>query len=265
MNQKFDSFHNKVVVVTGASRGIGRAIAAAFAGERAHVVLVAHSAENLSLAAQDISAASGQSVVTCASDLRTEAGCTKVAALVQETFGRCDILVNSAGATHAGAFLDLPDDTWADGFALKFFACVRMCRLLWPMLSEAQGHVVNIIGGAARTPDPDFLIGGSVNAAMHNFTKGLSGLGKRHGVNVNAILPGLTETERVTQLFEQRAKANGTTAAEIRQSLMAKDGLQRLGTPEDMAALALFLCSPAARHIQGTAVACDGGATPGLY
>jgi len=136
MNQKFDSFHNKVVVVTGASRGIGRAIAAAFAGERAHVVLVAHSAENLSLAAREISAASGQSVVTCASDLRTEAGCAKVAALVQETFGRCDILVNSAGATHAGAFLDLPDDTWADGFALKFFACVRMCRLLWPMLSE---------------------------------------------------------------------------------------------------------------------------------
>jgi NAD(P)-dependent dehydrogenase (short-subunit alcohol dehydrogenase family) len=75
----------------------------------------------------------------------------------------------------------------------------------------------------------------------------------------------MTETERVTQLFEQRARANGTTAAEIRQSLMAKDGLQRLGTPEDMAALTLFLCSPAARHIQGTAIACDGGATPGLY
>jgi len=265
MNQKLDHFHNKVVVVTGASRGIGRAIASAFASEGAHVVLVAHSAENLSLATQDIASASGKTVVTCASDLRTEGGCSKVATLVQEKFGRCDILVNSAGATRAGAFLDLPDDAWGDGFALKFFACVRMCRLLWPMLSDVQGHVVNIIGGAARTPDPDFLIGGSVNAAMHNFTKGLSGLGKRDGVNVNAILPGMTETERVTQLFEQRARANGTTAAEIRQSLMAKDGLQRLGTPEDMAALTLFLCSPAARHIQGTAIACDGGATPGLY
>ena len=89
---------------------------------------------------------------------------------------------------------------WQDGFALKFFGCVRLCRLFWPLLKTAHGHVVNIIGGAARTPDPEFLIGGSVNAAMHNFTKGLSGLGKRDGVNVNAILPGMTETERVEQL-----------------------------------------------------------------
>ncbi len=105
--------------------------------------------------------------------------------------------------------------------------------------------MVNVIGGAARTPDPEFLIGGSVNAAMHNFTKGLSGLGKRDGVNVNAILPGMTETERVEQLFRQRAEAGGTSVEEVRTSLIAKDGLARLGKPEDVAALALFLCSGA--------------------
>jgi len=100
---------------------------------------------------------------------------------------------------------------------------------------------------------------------MHNFTKGLSGLGKREGVNVNAILPGLTETDRVGHLFAQRAAASGRSMEEERQSQIDREGLNRLGSPEDVAALALFLCSDAARHIQGTAIAVDGGGTPGLY
>jgi 3-oxoacyl-[acyl-carrier protein] reductase len=132
-------------------------------------------------------------------------------------------------------------------------------------LTTAGGHVVNIIGGAARTPDPGFLIGGSVNAAMHNFTKGLAGQGKRDGVNVNAILPGLTETGRVEQIFKQRAAGSGKTIDEERAAQVEREGLNRLGTPEDVAALAVFLCSESARHIQGTAIAVDGGGTPGVY
>ena len=96
-------------------------------------------------------------------------------------------------------------------------------------------------------------------------SKGLAGLGKRDGVNVNAILPGMTETQRIERLFEQRAAASGQTVAEVRAAQIAKEGLRRLGTAEDVAALALFLCSDAARHIQGTAIAVDGGATPGVY
>jgi len=138
-------------------------------------------------------------------------------------------------------------------------------RLLWPMLKEAQGHVVNIIGVAARTPGSDFLIGGSVNAAMANFSKGLAQLGKRDGVNVNVIHPGATDTERTTELLAQRAAASGRPVEELRREMLARDGLRRLGHPDDIAALALFLCAERARHIQGTAIAVDGGATPGLY
>src|SRR5512137_796199 len=265
MNAGQQGFAGKVVVVTGGSRGIGRGIAAAFAAAGAQTVLAASSASNLVAAAEDIAATGALRPEVCAADLRHEDGCEAVFRQVGERHGRCDILVNSAGATRAGAFLALNEDTWQDGFALKFFGCVRLCRLFWPLLKTAHGHVVNVIGGAARTPDPEFLIGGSVNAAMHNFTKGLAGLGKRDGVNVNAILPGMTETERVGQLFRQRAEAAGTSVDEVRAALIAKDGLARLGQPEDVAALALFLCSEAARHIQGTAIAVDGGATPGLY
>jgi NAD(P)-dependent dehydrogenase (short-subunit alcohol dehydrogenase family) len=133
------------------------------------------------------------------------------------------------------------------------------------MLKEREGHVVNIIGGAARTPDALFLIGGSVNSAFANFSKGLAGLGKKDGINVNVIHPGLTETDRVVTLLQQRAQANGITPDQARKQLMEKDGLRRIGQPEDVAELALFLCTEGARHIQGAAIAVDGGQTSGLF
>jgi 3-oxoacyl-[acyl-carrier protein] reductase len=256
-------FSGKVVVVTGGSRGIGKAIAQSFARDGAQTVLAASSAANLEAAANAIASSGAARPLTVAGDLRQPAGCDALFARVRDEFGRCDVLVNCAGATKAGAFLAQSDAEWHDGFALKFFGAVRLCRLFWPLLKEAQGHVINIMGGAARNPDPDFLIGGAVNAAMGNFNKGLSQLGKRDGVNVNAILPGATVTERFKQLLEQRAAASGKSVEELHAAAIAKDGLRRLGKPEDISELTLFLCSDRARHIQGTAIAVDGGASRG--
>ena len=257
-------FSNKVVVITGGSRGIGRAIATSFAREGAQTVLAASSQKNLDDAAAAIGN-SGPKPLTFAGDLKTLEACEALHGFVRDKLGRCDVLVNNAGATRSGNFLEMPDAAFHDGFALKYFATVRLSKLFWPMLKEAQGRVVSIIGGAARTPDPLFLVGGSVNAACANFAKGLAGLGKRDGINVNVIHPGTTETDRIKQLFEQRAAASGTTPEEIRKETMAKDGLRRIGRPEDVAELALFLASDKARHIQGAAIAVDGGQTTGLF
>lgn len=258
-------FKGKVVVVSGGSRGIGRAIAMGFAREGAQTVLAASSPERLAEAQKAIAQAGGAEPMTVAGDLRQLAACQEVFSRVNERFKRCDILINNAGATRAGNFLDLPDEAWLDGYALKFFGAVRLTRLFWPLLKAAQGHVVNIIGGAARTVEPEFLIGGSVNSACANFTKGLSRLGMRDGVNVNAIHPGATATERTETLLQQRAAAQGKTVEALRAEALAKSGARRMATPEDIAELALFLCSERARQIQGTATAVDGGATPGLY
>jgi 3-oxoacyl-[acyl-carrier protein] reductase len=255
----------KVAVITGGSRGIGRGIAVELAKNGAQTVLVSSSASNLEAAAKTVAAAGGPAPLTIVSDLKTLAGCHQVFDAVKAKFGRCDILVNSAGATKAGNFVDLPDEAWMDGYALKFFGCIRMCRLFWPLLKQAQGFVVNIGGGAARSPGADFTIGASVNAAMGNFSKGLSQLGKRDGVNVNVIHPGATETERFEELIAMRSKASGKSADELRKEATVKDGLRRLGKAEDIAALTLFLCSEKARHIQGTAIAVDGGSTVGYY
>jgi 3-oxoacyl-[acyl-carrier protein] reductase len=258
-------FSGKVAVITGGSRGIGREIAVEFARAGAQTVIVSSSTANLAAASKTVAAAGGPVPLAIEADLRTLDGCKHVFETVKDKFKRCDILVCSAGATRAGNFVDLPDEAWMDGYALKFFGCVRMCRLFWPLLKAAQGFVVNIGGGAARSPGADFSIGASVNAAMGNFSKALSQLGKREGVNVNVIHPGATETERFYQLIEQRAKASGKSVEELKREATVKDGLRRLGKAEDVAAPTLFLCSEKARHIQGTAIAVDGGSTPGYY
>lgn len=256
---------DNVAVISGGSRGIGKAIAQQLASAGCDCLLVARSAENLQSAATQIRAVSGRRIEHCATDLRTLAGCEAVHTAAQQNFDHVDILVNCAGATRGGRFLEQDDSLWADGFALKFHGAVRLSRLFWPLLKASHGTVVNIIGGAARTPNPDFMIGGAVNAAFANFSKALAGQGLRDDVNVNAIHPGMTVTERLDELYATRAELAGTSIEEAKQASVAQQGLRRLGTPEDVAALTVFLCTPAARHIQGTAIAVDGGATSGLY
>lgn len=258
-------FEGKVAVVTGGSRGIGRGIAVAFAREGAQTVLAAANAANLAEGAKAVAAAGGPAAMTIAGDLRTLEGCEQLFAKVNERFARCDVLVNNAGATRGGNFFDLPDAAWTDGFALKFFGAVRLTKLFWPLLKASHGSVINIIGGAARTPGSDFLIGGSVNAAFGNFSKGLTALGNRDDVNVNVIHPGQTQTDRVEQLFAQFAKAQNKTVEQVREESLKKSGLRRIGQPEDIAELAVFLASAKARHIHGTAIEVNGGNTPGYY
>jgi len=255
----------KVAVITGGSRGIGAAVAGRLAAEGADCLLAARTVDDLSATAESIGQATGRRIETCAVDLRSLEGCEQLAAAVDEHFGRVDILVNNAGATQGGPFLEVSDETWVDGFALKFWAAVRLSRLLWPQLKEAKGTVVNIVGGFARTPAPDFLIGGSVNAALANFSKGLAGLGLRDDVNVNTVHPGQTVTSRLDEIFVNRAAQAGVTPEEFKQGIIDRQGLRRLGEPDDVANVVAFLCLPASRHIQGVAVAVDGGGTAGLF
>lgn len=255
----------KIGLITGGSRGIGREIAKIFAGAGAQTVLAAKSEANLNRTADEIAESGFLRPMVIADDLGTLAGCQAVFEAVKSAYGRCDILVNSAGATKGGNFIEQPDEIWLDGFALKFFGAVRLSRLFWPLLSEAEGHIVNIDGGMARTPNPANLIGGSVNAAMANFSKGLASLGNRDGINVNTIHPGRTATDRNTELIEQVAKAEGKTIEEVSNAEAKKGGMRRMGRPEDIAALALFLVLPSARHIQGASIPVDGGATKGLF
>jgi NAD(P)-dependent dehydrogenase (short-subunit alcohol dehydrogenase family) len=252
---------DKVAVVTGGSRGIGRAIARRLAADGANIVIASRTKEDLDRVAEEIDT----QVVPVAADLSTLEGCEQLHRETMASFDTVDILVHCAGATRSGPFLDLSDELWQDGFDLKFFGAVRLSRLFWPQLSASRGSVIQIVGGMARTPNPNFAIGGSVNAALANFGKALAGQGLLDDVNVNIVHPGQTRTERLDQMMADEASRTGETPEEVLEKTVARQGIRRLGTPEDVAELVAFLCSPGARHITGTAISVDGGATKSLF
>ena len=250
----------KIAIVTGGSRGIGRAIALRLAREGAQVMIAARDKVALAAAADEIGKVGGR-VKTLAADLREpEAPGTLVHAAL-EAFGAIDIVVNNAGATRRGEFLELSDADWSDGFALKFFGAVRLVRAAWPHLKQRRGAVLNIIGTGGRTPGPLFTIGGSVNGACLSFTKALADIGIRDGVQVNAINPGFIRTDRLRGWLQAAAAQHGGDAEAAAREMVTRANIVRLGEPEDIANLAAFVVAPQNRFLQGALIDLDGGMT----
>jgi NAD(P)-dependent dehydrogenase (short-subunit alcohol dehydrogenase family) len=250
----------KTVIVTGGSRGIGRAIALRLAREGGNLVLTARDSAVLAKVVAEIESAGGVAA-SLAADLRLpETPAALVDAALKE-YGAIDIVVNNAGATKRGDFLALTDADWTDGFALKFFGAVRLTRSAWPHLKQRHGSVLNIIGVGGRTPGPEFTIGGSVNGACMSFTKGLADIGIRDGVQVNAINPGSVRTERLRTLLKSQAEQHGGDVDAAIEEYVRKSNVVRLGEPEDVANLAAFVLSPQSRWLHGALIDLDGGYT----
>lgn len=250
----------KTAIVTGASRGIGRAIALRLAGEGAQVVLCARDSNLMEHAVKEIERGAGRAAALSV-DLREMDAGTRTVDFALQQFGQIDIVVNNAGATKRGDFLELTDQDWADGFALKFFGAMRLTRAAWPHLKQQAGSVLNISGVGGRMPGPLFAIGGSVNAAVLSLTKALADIGIRDGVQVNAVNPGSIRTERYGRMLEATAKDQGIDVATAEQRMIASARTTRVGEPEDIAALVAFIVSPEGRFLQGSLIDMDGGAT----
>jgi NAD(P)-dependent dehydrogenase (short-subunit alcohol dehydrogenase family) len=250
----------KSAIVTGASRGIGKAIAERLAAEGAHVVICARDASLLDQAAKEIEHKGGR-VAPLAVDLREMDAAKRVLDFTMHTSRQLDIIINNAGATKRGEFLELTDEDWADGFALKFFGAMRLTREAWPHLKKQAGSVLNISGVGGRMPGPLFAIGGSVNAALLSFTKAMADVGIRDGVQVNAVNPGSIRTGRYLKMLEATAASQGTDVATAERKLIESARTTRVGEPEDIAALVAFVVSPEGRFLQGALIDMDGGAT----
>lgn len=248
---------SKVAIVTGASQGIGAAIARVLARDGFRVVAVARTAGALETVVESLSTPS--IAVPC--DLRAPGAADEVVDVVLGRFGRIDLLVNNAGATPRGDFLSFSDSDWHEGFALKFFATVALCRVAWPALLASHGAVVNIAGIGGRTGNAEFTIGGSVNAALLNLTKALADRGIRDGIRVNAVNPSSIATERTRKRIQTIADAQAITIEQAAENLARQLGVARLGTPEEIANVVAFLASDAASYMQGAIVDVDGGQT----
>jgi NAD(P)-dependent dehydrogenase (short-subunit alcohol dehydrogenase family) len=260
---RLEKLNGKIAVVTGASRGIGRAIAVRLAREGAKTVLCARDTQALDGAVREITEFGGQAA-SLSLDLRVPEASRRLAEFAQHTFGQIDIVVNNAGATKRGEFVDLTEDDWADGYALKFFGAVRLTRSAWPHLKATSGSLINISGIGGRTPEAQFTIGGSVNAALIAFTKAMAAAGIRDGVQVNVINPGTIRTDRFQKRLVAYAAERGIDTTLAEREFVREHQTTRIGEPEDIAALVAFVASPEGRFLHGAMVDMDGGATKTL-
>jgi 3-oxoacyl-[acyl-carrier protein] reductase len=206
----------------------------------------------------------GRKAAVRALDLREPDAPATLVAAVRAELGRLDILVNNAGTTKRGDFFALTDADWEEGYALKFFAHVRLARAAWPLLKESRGALIAIGGTSGRKPEKSFTIGSSVNAAVAAFTKCLADLGKEDGVRVNCIHPSLVETERQWRRIRAEVERSGEPEAAVRERFCRETGIIRYGTVEDVADLVTFLVSARATWLHGATVDLDGGEIPVL-
>jgi 3-oxoacyl-[acyl-carrier protein] reductase len=253
----------KTALVTGSSRGIGRGIALALAHEGCNIVLTGRDAGALAEVAAAVKA-KGARAEAMALDLCDAGAAATLLEATRSQFGRLDILINNAGATKRGDFFALGDADWQDGFALKFFAHVRLTRAAWPLLQERRGSLVTIGGTSGRKPHASFAIGSSVNAACAAFSKALAGLGKQDGVQVNCIHPSLVDTDRQGRRIAAEMTRTGAPEAAIRAQFCRETGITRFGTTADVAGLVCFIVSHHGSWLHGATIDLDGGEIPVL-
>jgi 3-oxoacyl-[acyl-carrier protein] reductase len=251
-------------LITGASKGIGRAIALSLAQAGCDALLLARDHAALTETAAAIALATGRTIHTLAVDLSTAEGCAQAAEAARVHFPTLNVLINNAGATVRATLQEATEEDWSAGFALKFYAAVRLTRALWPMLVQAQGSVVNIAGSAARTPTADFVVGSAVNAAILSLTKSLADQGALDGVRVNAINPGLIATTRLQRRIDTIIARDHVNQATATATLAREWNVPRIGRPEEVAAMATFLTVGGGTYCQGGVFDVDGGRTKGL-
>src|SRR5215472_456170 len=255
----------KTALVTGGSKGIGQAVAHGLAAEGARVAICSRDANALREAARGIETATGKAVEVIAADLSEPPAVTRVAAEAVARLGRLDILVNNAGAIKGGDFLTTPDEEWLRGWSLKLLGYIRMAREVLPVMQRhGGGRIINVVGAAARNPSPTYMMGGTANAALINFTKALSDLGAKSNVLVTGVSPGPVKTERWDALVRQQAEAAGKDIEGYSKEQNSGMPLGRIALPEEVADLVCFLASDRAKFLTGITITVDGGATRGV-
>jgi 3-oxoacyl-[acyl-carrier protein] reductase len=257
---------NKVALVTGSSRGLGYATALLLAQEGAEVVINSRDPNRLEQARQSIVAHTGARVLALPGDVTLPETPTSLLDPIARQMGRLDILITNTGGPRPGSFESLEETDWQQGIDLCLMAHVRLIKAALPLLKQSRaGSILTITSISVKQPIQNLILSNSIRAATIGLTKSLALELGAQGIRVNSILPAWTETERIRELLENRARLNGTTIEEEMEKQSRESPLGRISTPEEFARAAVFLVSPAASYLTGVMLPVDGGMYKGTF
>jgi 3-oxoacyl-[acyl-carrier protein] reductase len=249
----------KVALVTGASKGIGRAVAEQLAREGADVVITARTAEPLEATAQQITAATGGTVVAMAGDMSVTADVQRCVDATLARLGKIDILVTCAGSSPGGLLENLTEDQWMSSLNLKFMGYVRSVRAVIPHMRErGEGTIVLVVGNDGLKPSYWEMTAGVANAADINFASSVAEQYGRYGVRINTVNPGPVNTDRWDTLEKAFARDKGVAQDRAHELATRSIPFGRICEPGEVAALVTFLASPRAAFINGAHIPIDG-------
>ena len=249
------NLNNKTALITGASKGIGKAIAESMANEGCNLILTARSSDKLNELKVNLQKKHNISIEVIAIDLSKKNAVEKVSEFCNEI----DILINNAGAIPPGNISDINEDTWRYAWDLKVFGYINLTRLIYNKMKDAKkGVILNIIGSAGQKPMYNYIAGTTANAGLMAFTKALSNGSTANGIRVLGINPGFTTSDRLITMMKGKAKEQFND--ESRWEELFKDlPFKRAAKAEEVADLTTFLVSPRCDYISGTIIAIDAG------
>jgi NAD(P)-dependent dehydrogenase (short-subunit alcohol dehydrogenase family) len=248
-------------IITGASKGLGLAMAKEFAASGANVAILARRPEVLEEAKAIASKGASGRVATFVCDVAKADDISKTFADVIAAFGKVDILVNNAGQSRAMPSEQITDAIWQEDLELKLFAAIRFARLVWPGMQQRKwGRIINVLNLGAKAPRANGAPTAVSRAAGMAFMKVLAGEGAPHGILVNGMLVGLIDSDQ--HVRRHAVQGANVPYEDFRAKMGAGVPLGRIGKAEEFAAMACFLCSDLAGFTTGTAINMDGGASP---
>jgi 3-oxoacyl-[acyl-carrier protein] reductase len=258
--------HNKVALVTAASRGLGLAVALELAQEGCKLVVCSRSHEAIQRAADDIHQKTGAEVLALAADVADAQHIAQLVAQAEGHFGRLDILFANAGGPPTAQFAQLSDEQWQTAVNVNLMSVVRLCRAVLPAMQRNRwGRIVIDTSCSVKQPIDNLILSNSIRSAVTGLAKTLSGEVAKDNITVNCVCPGYTLTERVHHVVADRAQRGGISWEQAAAGITGTIPLGRFATVAEFAAPAVFLMSERAGYITGVSLTVDGGWTKGLF
>jgi 3-oxoacyl-[acyl-carrier protein] reductase len=255
----------KTVLVTASSKGIGKAIAAAFALEECNVAICSRKKDDLIKAAEDIKSKHKTEPFWSVCDLNKQKDIENTIASVKKEFGSIDILINNCGGPVPGYFRELSEPKWQDAFEQVLLSVVRFCNSLVPeMILKEWGRIVNVVSVSVKQPIDNLVLSNSLRMGVIGFAKSLSNEVAKYNITVNNIAPGFTLTNRLYELAVERARREKVSHEEILSEMAKQVPMNRLALPQEIASTAVFLASANAGYLTGNTIHVDGGWVRGI-